>query len=165
VFGHAGGAEVIALTAHCNDERVVPERTLRRHLAAGLLVRRGNMHQPPRAVESDHLADPVAKRVPVSLRQVVEFVGAKVHAASGDLVQLGLPDVRSVAVDEGHVDAATHLVAETRRELESTGAAAHDDDTVSSGLRIAARPSAHWSRSGRVSFSAENSAVPLLTIR
>jgi hypothetical protein len=123
-------AEVVALAAHRDDQRVVAERALQSHFAALFVERRGDVHLAARAVESDHLADAITKPVPVRLRQVVDLVRGEVHAARGDLVQLRLPHVRAVAVDQRDVDDALHAVAEPRRELQTTGTAADDDDAV-----------------------------------
>ena len=84
---------------------------------------------------ADHLADAVAEVVPVRLRQVVDLVRAHVHAAGGDLVQLGLPDVGAGAVDQGDVGLAAlaQRVAERGGQFEPAGAAADDDDLVPAG--------------------------------
>ena len=109
------------------------------------------------AVQPGHRADAVAEAMPVRLRQIVDLVRRHVHAAGGDLVQLGLPDVHTFAVDQCDVDATPQLVAEPRRELESACAAADDDDAVT--LLVAAGRGVHSSsRMGRVSFSGTSSA-------
>ncbi len=65
-------------------------------------------------------------------------MAAGVHAAGRDLVQQRLPDVRARTVDQGDLGLAlfAELVAELRRKLESTGAAADDDDLVQLRRRV-----------------------------
>ncbi len=84
------------------------------------------------AVEADHFTDPVAEKMPVRLGEIVGLVDADVHAAGGKFVQVGFPEVRARALDQRHVRpvALAELVAEARRELEPTGAAADDDHAV-----------------------------------
>jgi hypothetical protein len=59
--------------------------------------------------------------VPVGLGQVAHLMVADVHAAGGDLVELGFPDVRAAAVDQGDLGLATtaERVAQAGGELES----------------------------------------------
>src|SRR5690606_8644632 len=90
------------------------------------------LHLPGGAVEADQLADAEAEVVPVRLREVADLVLAHVHAAGGDLVQLGFPDMGAGAVDQGDLclAAASERVAESSGELEPAGAAADDDDAM-----------------------------------
>ena len=101
---------------------------------------RRHVHLAACAVEPDHLADAVAEAMPVRLRQVVDLVIGHVHAAGGDLVQQGLPDVRAFAVDQRDVRPCrvAQPVAQPRRELEPARAAADDDDAVACRLHVAA---------------------------
>ena len=133
MLADAGRAEVVALAAHGDDERVVAEGALRRDLATLVVERRRDVHLAPCAVEPDHLADPVAEAVPVRLREVIDLVRREVHAAGRDLVQFGFPDMRSIAVDQRDVGAAlaAEPIAELRCELEPARAAAADDHAVS----------------------------------
>ena len=57
----------------------------------------------PLAVDAREFAEAEAKAMPVRLREVVDLVRAHVHAARGDLVQLGLPHVSAVLVDQRDV--------------------------------------------------------------
>ena len=101
VFAHAGRAEVVALAADGDDQRVVAERALRGDLLA-FVVDMGR-HEALRVASRsrpDHFADAVAEVMPVRLRQVVHLVGTHVHAAGGDLVQLGLPDMGAACIDQ-----------------------------------------------------------------
>src|SRR5215207_9686267 len=88
------------------------------------------MHLSSLPIEAGHFPDAIAKAVPVRLRKVVDLVRPRVHAAGGDLVQLWLPDVGAMTVDERHVRRAADAVAKPGRELEAAGAAADDDDAV-----------------------------------
>ena len=88
------------------------------------------------AIEPDHLANSVPKVMPVRLRQVVRLIDADIHAPGGDLVQMRLPEMRPLLLDQRDVRflAAAELVAELSRKLEAAGAAAHDDDPMQTGL-------------------------------
>ena len=97
VLPRARRAEIVGQAADRDDQRVVGELALRRDLVALLVDERRDDDRAPRAVEADHLADPVAEMVPVRLREVVGLVDADVHAAGGDLVQLRLPEMRARA--------------------------------------------------------------------
>ena len=70
--------------------------------------------------------------MPVRLGEIVGLVDADVHAAGGKFVQMGLPEMRTRALDQRHVRpvALAEPVAEARRELEAPGAAADDDHAV-----------------------------------
>jgi hypothetical protein len=68
----------------------------------------------------------------MGLGHVIHFVVAQVHAARGDLMQFGFPNVRAVFVDQG--DQRTLLSAiglsQSGCEFQSPSAATHDDDFV-----------------------------------
>lgn len=90
------------------------------------------MHLAPLAVDAGELAEPEAEAVPVRLREIVDLVRAHVHATRGDLVQLGLPYVGAVHVDQRdvrHAALAQHI-AEASGQLQTAGTTAHDDDAV-----------------------------------
>ena len=75
VLAHAGRAEVVALAADRDDQRVVAEGALRRDLRGPRRRGRAPTWTSRRvAVEPDHLADAVAEAVPVRLREVVDLV-------------------------------------------------------------------------------------------
>ncbi len=130
VPGGAGRAEVIGDAAHRHHQDVIGLGARRRHLGPVLVEDGRHMHLLPRAVEPDHLADPVAEMVPVGLREIIELVLAKVHAPRRDLVQQRLPEMGALLVEERHQRAAAPAqpVAEPRRELDPARAAAHDQD-------------------------------------
>ena len=100
VFAHTRGAEIVALAADRDHQRVVAEGALRRDLPAFVIDMGRHQYLAPRAVQAHHFADAVAEVVPVRLREVAHLVGAHVHAAGRDLVQLGLPDVGALALDQ-----------------------------------------------------------------
>jgi hypothetical protein len=70
--------------------------------------------------------------MPMGLGHVIDFVVAQVHAARGDFMQLGLPNVCAVFIDQG--DNCTLVSAigmsQSGREFQSPSAATHDDDFV-----------------------------------
>ena len=97
MLAHAGRAEIVAEAAHGDDQRVVAEGALRRHLLAFVVEVGRHMHLAPLPVEPDHLADAVAEMMPVRLGEVVDRMRAHVDAAGRDLVQQRLPDMRARA--------------------------------------------------------------------
>src|SRR5438046_10714323 len=83
-------------------------------------------------VETDHLPDPIPKKMPMRLREVVGFVNAEGHAARGDFMQMRFPEMRSRPFDQRDVCpvALAELVTQSRGELEPAGAAADHDDAM-----------------------------------
>ena len=82
------------------------------------------------AVETDHLAEAVVEVVGVGVGEVVQLVLAGVHAAGGDGVEEGFPEVGAGAFDQGDVGAGAEAVAGLGRELQAGGTATDDDDSV-----------------------------------
>src|ERR1700730_12300158 len=74
--------------------------------------------------------------VPASLSQIARFVDTDVHAASGDFVQMWLPEMRSLLFDQRDVRFLlfAKLVPELGRELEAAGAAADDHNSMQARL-------------------------------
>ena len=132
VLGHARRSEVVAEAANRHHQRVVAEHPLSGHLLTLVVDVGGHQHLAPRAVETDHGADAVAEVVPVRLREVADLVGAHIHAAGGDFVKFGFPDVSACAIDQRDLGppAAAQGVAQARSEFEPARAAADDDDAV-----------------------------------
>jgi hypothetical protein len=92
----------------------------------------GDRTVPLHAVKTDHLADAVTKMMPMRLRQVIGLEHADVHASGGDFVQVRLPEMIALFLDQRDVRplALPELVAEPRRELQPTCATADDDDAM-----------------------------------
>src|SRR6185503_12462525 len=95
--------------------------------------RSGDMHFTSLAIEVGHFPDAIAEAVRVRLGEVIDLVRSRIHAAGGDLVQLRLPDVGTMAVDERDVHRAAEPVAQPGGEFEPASAAADDDDAVTHG--------------------------------
>ncbi len=136
VLLHARRAEVVAIAADGDDERVVGKRSLGRHLPAFLVVERRHVDLAADAVEAHHFAHAIAEVMPVRLREIVELVYAQVHAARRDLVQQRLPQVGAGLVDERDLSLAAlaELVAEAGGEFQPACATADDDDTIRPGV-------------------------------
>jgi hypothetical protein len=68
----------------------------------------------------------------MGLGHVIDFVVAQVHAARGDFMQLGLPNVCAVFIDQGDKCALVSAIGmpQSGREFQTPSAAAHDDDFV-----------------------------------
>jgi hypothetical protein len=126
----AGRAKIVARAADGNNQGIVGHRPLGRDHAPFVVIRRRQVHEPLRAIEPGHLPETIAEAMPVRLRQIVEFMAPRVHAAGRDLVQQRLPQVRARPLDQRDVSLApsAELVAEPCHQLQPAGAAAHDDD-------------------------------------
>jgi hypothetical protein len=81
MLADARRAEVVALAAQRQHQRVITEHTIGRDLAAFGVQVGCYAHLAPLPVQRRHLADAVAEVVPVRLRQVIHLVRTQVHAA------------------------------------------------------------------------------------
>jgi hypothetical protein len=85
-----------------------------------------------RPVKSRELTNAKSEVMPMGLGHVIHFVVAQVHAARCDFMQLGLPNVCAVFIDQG--DNCTLVSAigmsQSGREFQSPSAATHDNDFV-----------------------------------
>ena len=124
--------EVVGVTADGDHQRVVRDHAPRDQLDAIIVERGGDQHHAPLAVEAVHASQLEAEVMPARLREVIQIVLVEVHAAGGDLVQQRFPQMSARTVDERDLRAAlaSELVAQTRRELEATGAATDDYDLM-----------------------------------
>src|SRR5690242_12401120 len=136
VVRDARRAKVIVLAANGDDENVIVESPLRRDFTTFAVEIRRHLHLAAVPIDPDHVADAVAKAVPVGLREIVDLVRRDIHAAGGDLVKLRLPYVRAVALDQGDVELplASVFVTQPGREFQSPGSAADDHDAGLSRL-------------------------------
>ena len=73
--------EVVRDTADRDDQRIVTERPRRRDLPSFLVLRGGDPHLLLFTIEPDHLAKAITEVMPVCLREVIELVPARIHAA------------------------------------------------------------------------------------
>src|ERR1700757_1087555 len=92
-------AKVVVLASDGEDQYVIVEAPLRRHLATFAVQVRRHQHLAAVPVNADHLPDPVAKAMPVGLRKIVDLVGGDIHAPGSDLVQFRLPHMRAISLD------------------------------------------------------------------
>ena len=90
-FRRSRRAEIVGHAADSDDQRVIGNAARRRDLSALLVISRAEPNGLARAVEPDHFAEVIAKMVPVALREIVQLVLGRVHAASGDDMQERLP--------------------------------------------------------------------------
>src|ERR1700688_1950569 len=90
------------------------------------------MHEPPRAIEADHLAETKPEAVPISLGQIVELVPANIHATGRYFVEERLPQMRARSFDKSYIRQAmpAQPVAEARDELDPARATTDDDDAM-----------------------------------
>ena len=134
----SGRTKVVVLASDGDDKDIIVKGPLRRDLAAlGVEIRR-HQHLTAIPIDPDHLPDPVAKAVPVGLREVVDLVSGDIHASGGNFVQLRLPHMRAVSLDQRDVELslAPVFVAEARRQLQTAGSASDDHDAGFSQLRL-----------------------------
>ena len=131
-------AKVVVLASDGDDKDVVVKGPLRRDFAAFSIEIRRHLHLTPLPIDPDHVPDPVAKAVPVGLREIVDLVGGDIHAAGGDFVKLRLPHMRAVSLDQRDVELslASVFVAKAGRKLQSAGSASDDHDPGFSQLRL-----------------------------
>jgi len=75
------------------------------------------------------------------LRQIVGGVHMQVAAASGNLVQVRLPEVRARTLDQRHMRQALlgRLVAQSGGQLQPASTAADDDDDDDDAVQAIAR--------------------------
>ena len=73
--------------------------------------------------------------VPFCLGDIVEFVFGRVQGAGGHFVQQRFPDVGQVRVDQHYTGRTTlaQSLTQTGSQLQTAGAAANDDNTMSHG--------------------------------
>ena len=91
MLAHARCAEIVALAADGDDERIVTKAAPRGHLVTLLVDVGGQLNFTPLPVQADHLANAVAEVVPMRLREVVDLVHGEIHGSRSDLVQQRLP--------------------------------------------------------------------------
>jgi hypothetical protein len=137
VLADAGCAKIVARTADGDHECVIGDVSVRRDLAALVIVGGGEMHEPVGPVEPDHFPEAEVEPMPGCLGQIVELVRADVDAAGGSLVEERLPEVRAGGVDQRDfgLALAPELIAQPRYQLEPARPAAHDDDPMQAGMR------------------------------
>ena len=131
-------AKVVVLASDGDDKDIIVKGPLRRDLAALSVEIRRHLHLTAIPIDPDHLPDPVAKAVPVGLRKIVDLVGGDIHAPGGNLVELRLPHMRAVSLDQRDVELslAPVFVAQARRKLQSAGSASDDHNAGCSQLRL-----------------------------
>src|SRR5262249_10851383 len=129
---HTRRAEVIGDAADCDHERVVAEGTFRRDDAPLFIETGSKVHEPPGTVEAAHPAEAVPETMPLSLRQIVEFVPGHIHAAGGYFVKERLPQMRPRLFNERDVreSPAAQPVADPCDQFESARATTDHDDAM-----------------------------------
>ena len=90
-FRRSRSAEIVGHAADGDDQRVIGNAAGSGDLAAFLVMGRPEANHFRRAVEPDHLAEMVAKMMPMGLREIIELVLGRVHAAGGDRMEQRLP--------------------------------------------------------------------------
>jgi hypothetical protein len=70
--------------------------------------------------------------MPMGLGHVIDLMVAQVHAACGNFMQFGLPNVGPIFVDQGDLRASTATIGmpQTGGQFKTTSPATHDDDSV-----------------------------------
>jgi hypothetical protein len=132
VFLCSGRSKVMRAASDGYDERVVRKLANGCHCLAKLVVVRGDLNDTPAAIEAGHFTDAVAEVVPMSLGHVAELMVLQVEAACRDLVQVRLPEVSALAIDERNArqTLSTQAVTEGGRQLEPCRTAPDDHDSM-----------------------------------
>jgi hypothetical protein len=135
---NARRAKVIVLASDGEDQYVIVEAPLWRHLATFAIEIRRNQDLTAVPIDADHFPDPVAEAVPVGLREIVDLVGGNIHAPGSDFVKLRFPHMRAVSLDQRDVEfsLAPVFVPETGRKLQSAGSASDNHDPGFYRLRL-----------------------------
>ena len=148
MLANTRSTEVVAMTADREDQRVVANATPPDHFASLAVQVRRELDLALATVEPDQFADAIMKMVPMGLSPEVHLLHRKIHASCGDLMQPRLPEVGPRLVNQCNIDdaALTQRVAKPCDQLQTSSAAADDDDTMHSALaacRTDARASAY----------------------
>jgi hypothetical protein len=124
--------EIIGHTAHCNYERVVSKRALRRNLPAILVVCGTDMNELLATVEADHLTETIVEMMMMGLRQIVSLKLARIHATSRHDMQQRLPQMSASLVDQSDARTAAFAqhVTEARCQFDSAGPATNNYDLM-----------------------------------
>ena len=132
VFLRAGRAKIVGQATDAQHQRVVMQAAGGADFKAAIIQNRRQLNLLFRAIQARHLAEQVAKVVPVGLRQIFQFVFHQAAGSCGDLVQQRLPHVGRAFVDERNFSefSLAQGVADFGGEFKATGAAADDDDAV-----------------------------------
>ena len=132
IFLHAFCAEVVAQAADANHQRVIGNLLDRGDWQPIGVDVRCQVNRLGLAVQPLELADAKREVIPVRLRHVIDLMVAKVHAARGNLMQLGLPDVGPVFVHQSDMGLRTapEGFAQACCQLQAAGSPADDDDFV-----------------------------------
>ena len=131
--------EIVGPAAERQDEAIVAEPAFPGDLGCDT-IRRGERRHHDLARSRFHPrqgARDEAVAVAVRVREVAEFLLARVEEAGRDLVKARLPDIRRRAVDERHLrppGSPADGSPETRRQLEAARAAADDHDAGPAGV-------------------------------
>src|SRR5712692_11088550 len=132
VFLGAWRTEIIALATYGDDERIVTQHAPRNQRATVVIGSGLDVDLALVAIEAAHSAE--AKTVVMRARvgEIFNRVHIDVQCARGDLVQMGLPDMRAGLVQErnGSLLPLAQRVPEAGGELQTAGAAADDQDPM-----------------------------------
>src|SRR5260370_25240930 len=132
VFLGTRRAEIIALAPYGDDESIVTQHALRSRRTPVVIERGLYVDLAPVAIEAAHGAK--AKTVVVCARvgKIFNRVHIDVQRPRGDLVQMGLPDMRAGLVQErnGRLLPLAQRIPEAGGEFQTTGAPPDDQDAV-----------------------------------
>lgn len=135
MLGRALGAEIVGRAADGNHQRVVSHLPRRNQLQAGFVISGGQLDFLLRAIEPAHAPQLELEVVPFCLGNIIEFVFGRIQGTGRHFVQQRFPDVGQIRVDQHYTgDAAfTQSLTQTGSQLQTAGAAANDDNTMSHG--------------------------------
>src|ERR1700730_7012537 len=77
----AGGVEIIALAAHCDEQRGVAKAAQRRDFVPLIVDVSRKLDYAFLAIQTDHLSDTIVERVPVRLCEEIDFGHSEINGA------------------------------------------------------------------------------------
>src|SRR5438445_6921430 len=132
-------AKVVVLASDGDHKDVIVKGPLRRDFTTFAIEIGRHLHLTPFPIDPDHLPDPVAKAMPVGLREIVDLVSSDIHAPGGYFVKLRLPHMRAVSLDQCDVELslAPVFVSKTKLKLQPRGTTSDDHNPGLSQLWLA----------------------------
>ena len=132
VFFYARRTEIVAQAADSDDQRVIANLALWQYFNAVLFANGRNFYFVRRAVESFKATERKAEVVPPRLGKIVELMRVNIHAAGSDFMQQRLPEMGTIAVDQGDrgQTAPAKRIAQPGGQFQATCASTDNDDTM-----------------------------------
>ena len=137
MLGSTGHAEKIGDAADGQDQGVIRYCALRQNGVALLIQHGGYRDRLIDPVEVKHLALLEFKMMPACLRNVLQLVGIRIHAAGSDFMQQRLPQVGGRTVNQYDMRflVLAQLISQPGDQLQSACSPADHNDSVQQLIR------------------------------